>query len=121
MELPGLQKGRYEDVQQVVSRFNYFRFEGEITNSSPDGQTGNDHISVPDSVNFIHIKILDYRIKQGIEVIEQGHHIHGRGAGTEVGELDNITEEDRHRLILLRLYRNTQGQALGHGGREYLV
>lgn len=52
---------------------------------------------------LVNIVVLDSNVEQIVEGVEQVHDLVGRALGGQVGEPDNVTEEDRHAVEALRL------------------
>lgn len=53
--------------------------------------------------DLVHIIHLDDVIKQAVEVIQEGHHLHGGTDRAHGGEAHNVREEDRYHVVALRL------------------
>lgn len=42
-----------------------------------NGQTGSDHVGVPDSLHLVDVVALDARVEQLVDRIEERHHLEG--------------------------------------------
>lgn len=54
--------------------------------------------------HLVHVIHLDDVIKEAVEVIEEGDHLHRGADGAHGGEAHDIREEDCHDIVALRLH-----------------
>lgn len=65
--------------------------------------------------NLVDAILLDGCVEGGVQVVEQVHHLHGRGARRQRREAHDVAEVDGHLLELLGRHARAQQQALRHG------
>lgn len=63
--------------------------------------------------HFVDVVHLDHVVKEAVEVVEEGHHLHRRADGAHGREAHDVGEEDGHRLIALRLHGRPRHQLIG--------
>lgn len=54
--------------------------------------------------HLVHVIDLDDVIKEAVEVVEEGDHLHRGADGAHGGEAHDIREEDRHYIVALRFH-----------------
>ncbi len=64
--------------------------------------------------NLVDVVLVDDRVEQVVELVEQRHDLQGRAPGGQGGEAPHVREDDRHPLEALRLERLTRLQFLRH-------
>ena len=73
---------------------------------------------VADGLDLVDVVLLDDGVKGSVQLVQQVHDLHGRTAGREGGEADDVAEENGGAAEPFGLYRHSLLQAVSHPARQ---
>lgn len=87
----------------------------------PDRKSSDDHISIPDGLNFIHIISVDCGIKASVKIIEQVHDLKRSRMSGNRSKSNDVREINGDFFELLRIDGHPKLQLIGNRTKNCLL